>query len=187
MTELIKFINSFQELDYDTELAIKKYFVKEILKKNEFITEEGEICSKVCFIQSGLVRRFHIKDGQDITEWIYHSNQWITSLSSFFEQKPSFEYLQVCEETVIYSLSYSDEQKLLEFPLFAKFHIKQLRLYLTKLNEFHHIYKLMSAHEKYSYLLTYFPEIIQKAKLKYIASLMDVSQETLSRVRASIN
>ena len=45
----------------------------------------------------------------------------------------------------------------------------------------------MSAHEKYTYLITYFPQIIQKSKLKYIASLMDVSQETLSRgVRASI-
>lgn len=187
MTELIRFINSFQELDVETEQAIKKYFVKETLKKNEFIIEEGQICKKVCFIQSGLVRRFYLKDGQDITEWIYHSNQWITSLSSFFEQKPSFEYLQVCEETIIYSLSYSDEQKLLEYPLFSKFHIKQLRLYLAKLNEFHHIYKLMGAQEKYTYLLTYFPEIILKAKLKHIASLMDVSQETLSRIRASIN
>jgi len=187
MTELLRFINCFQELDAETELAIKKYFVKETFKKNEFIIEEGQICSKVYFIQSGLVRRFYINDGQDITEWIYHSNQWITSMSSFFEQKPSFEYLQVCEKTVLYSLSYSDEQKLLEYPLFSKFHIKQLRLYLARLNEFHHVYKLMNAHEKYSYLITYFPEIIQKAKLKYIASLMDVSQETLSRIRASIN
>jgi CRP-like cAMP-binding protein len=186
MRELFKFINYFQELDAETEQAIKRYFVKETVKKNEFLIEEGEICSKVYFIQSGLIRRFYIKDGQDITEWIYYRNQWITSLSSFFEQKPSFEYLQACEETVLFSLSYADEQKLLEYPLFSKFHIKQLRLYLARLNEFHHIYKLMSAKEKYQYLITYFPEIIQKAKLKYIASLMDISQETLSRIRASI-
>ena len=187
MKELLNFIRAFQEIDTETEQAIKRYFVKETFKKNEFIIEEGEICSKVCFIQSGLIRRFHIKDGLEITSWIYFDNQWVTSLSSFFEQKPSYEYLQACEETIICSLSFADEQKLLEYPLFSRFHIKQLRFYISKLNEFHHQYKLMSAQEKYQYLLSYFPEIIQKAKLKYIASLMDVSQETLSRIRATIN
>ena len=186
MIELLRFINGFQEMDIETEQAIRRYFIKETIEKNEFLSEEGKICTKVYFIQSGLIRRFYLNDGQDITEWIYYSNQWITSLSSFFEQKPSFEYLQACEKTVIYSLSYADEQKLLEYPLFLHFHMKQLRLYLSKLNEFHHLYKLMNAHDKYNYLLTYFPEIIQRAKLKHIASLMDISQETLSRIRASI-
>jgi len=187
MNELIRFINHFQEMDADTEQAIRKCFVKESFKKNQLLVEEGKICSKVYFVQSGLVRRFYINDGQEITEWIYYSNQWVASLSSYFEQKPSFEYLQALEKTVVYSLSYADEQKLLEYPLFLSFHMKQLRLYLSKLNEFHHLYKLMNAHDKYNYLLTYFPEIIQKAKLKHIASLMDITQETLSRVRASIS
>jgi len=65
--------------------------------------------------------------------------------------------------------------------------MKILRHYLGSLNEFHHRYKLMTAVEKYDYLLKNFPEMIQRAKLKHIASLMDVSQETLSRIRASIN
>lgn len=68
MTELIRFINSFQELDAETEQAIRKYFVKETLKKNEFIIEEGQICKKVCFIHSGIVRRFYLTDGQAITD-----------------------------------------------------------------------------------------------------------------------
>jgi CRP-like cAMP-binding protein len=187
MTELIAFINTLQELDFETEQAIKKYFVKETYLKNEFIIEEGKICSKISYIKSGLVRRFYLDDGEEITKWIYTNDQFITSLSSFFEQKPSFEIFQACEETILYSLSYSDEQLLLEYPLFAKFHIKLLRLYLSKLNEFHHSYKLMSAQEKYMYLLHSFPSIIKKAKLKHIASLIDVSPETLSRIRASIN
>jgi len=84
-------------------------------------------------------------------------------------------------------LSYSDELILLEYPLFSKFHIKQLRLYLSKINEFHHLFRVMNAQEKYIYLLESFPQIILKAKLKHIASLIGVSQETLSRIRSSIN
>ncbi|MFH7017845.1 Crp/Fnr family transcriptional regulator [Flavobacterium sp. FlaQc-47] len=187
MTELINVINSFQELDLETENAIKYYFVEEKFKKDELIIQEGKICNKIYFIKSGTVRRFCIENGLEVTRWIYTDDQFVTSLSSFFEQKPSFENFQACEETIVYSLSYTDEQILLQYPLFSKFHIFQLRFYLSKINEFHHLFRVMNAQEKYNYLLNSFPKIIINSKLKYIASLIGVSQETLSRIRASIS
>ena len=186
MEELLKFIRYFNELDTETEQAIRNSFVKQVLKKGTLIAEEGKICSKAYFIESGLIRRFYLYEGLDITKWFYFTGQWVTSMSSFFEQKPSLEYLQVCEKTIVYSLTYEDDQKLLKYLPYMNFHIKQLRLYASLLNEFHHQFKLMNAQEKYAYMLKYFPEIIQKAKLKHIASIMDISQETLSRVRSSI-
>ncbi len=186
MIELIKHINSFQELDTKTEQAIKKYFVKEIFKKNDFILEEGKTCKNISLIKSGLVRRFYINEGKDITEWLYYDYQWLTSTASFIHQKPSLEYLQACEETELYSLSYSNEQKLLEYPLFAKFHIKLLRNFVASFNEFRHTYNLIPTREKYKFLLSNFPEIIKRGKLKHVASMLDISQETLSRIRSSI-
>lgn len=187
MKQLIDVINSFQKLDDETDQAIRKYFVIEKCKKHEFIIEEGKICRKVYFIKSGTVRRFCFENDIEVTKWIYTDNQFITSLSSFFQQKPSFENFQACEDTVLYSLSYSDEQILLEYPLFSKFHIKQLRFYLSHINEFHHLFRIMTAQQKYVFLLDSFPEIIIKSKLKHVASLIGVSQETLSRIRASIS
>ncbi|MCC9061899.1 Crp/Fnr family transcriptional regulator [Flavobacterium piscisymbiosum] len=187
MTELLSVINSFQELDLETEEMVRKYFIEEKFQKNEFIITEGKICSKIYFIRSGLVRRFCVEDGIEVTKWIYTDNQFITSLSSFFEQKPSFENFQASEVTILYSLSYENEQTLLEYDLFSKFYIKLLRLYLSKLNEFHHFYTVMNAQDKYLYLLNTLPQIILKAKLKDIASLIGVSPETLSRIRAQIN
>lgn len=37
MIELLNVINNFQELDLETEQAVRKYFIKEEFKKNEFI------------------------------------------------------------------------------------------------------------------------------------------------------
>ncbi len=175
MQQLIDVINDFQKLDLETEEAIKKYFIIEKFKKNEFIVKQGKICNKVYFIKSGTVRRFCFENEIEITKWIYTDNQFVTSLSSFFEQKPSFENFQACEYTELYSLSYSDEQILLDYPLFSQFHIKQLRLYLSKINEFHHLFRVMTAQQKYEFLLSSFPQIIIKAKLKHIASLINVS------------
>lgn len=186
MTELIDIIKGFQELDLETEEAIRKYFIIETFRKNEFIVHQGKVCTKVYFIQSGSVRRFCFENEIEVTKWIYTDNQFVTSLSSFFEQKPSFESLQAFEDTVVYSLSYADEQILLHYPLFLKFHVNQLRLYLSKINEFHHLFRVMNAQEKYLFLLKSFPQIIIRTKLKYVASLIGVSQETLSRIRAVI-
>jgi CRP-like cAMP-binding protein len=187
MTELIEFIKNYVELDSETEQAVKNHFKTEIFEKNEFLVKTGKICTNVYFIKSGLVRRFYENDDREVTVWIYHENHWITSLASYFEQKPAIENFQTCERTVVYSLSYSNEQRLFELPLFLKFHLNFLRLNFGRLDEFHQKYELMNAHEKYTYLLTYFPEIVKRAKLKHIASLMNISQETLSRIRAAIN
>ena len=97
MTELINVINSFQELDYETEEAVKKYFILEKFRKDESIIGEGKICKKIYFIKSGAIRRFSLEDGIEVTKWIYTDNQFVTSLSSYFEQKPSFESFQTCE------------------------------------------------------------------------------------------
>lgn len=187
MNKLLEFINSFQVLDKETEEAIRGCFKEESFEKNEYIISKGDICSKLYYIESGLVRRFFYNDGEDVTEWIYTDHQFITSLSSYFEQKPSIELFQACEKTKVFSLSYNDEQNLLKYPLFTMFYFKLLRLYLSKLNEFHHLYKSMNAQEKYLYLLDSFPQIIARAKVKDIASLIGVSKETLSRIRATIN
>ena len=69
MEELIRIINSFQELDLKTELVIKKSFVEETFNKGKFLVEEGKICHKIYFIKSGAVRRFCVEDGMEVTKW----------------------------------------------------------------------------------------------------------------------
>ena len=186
MKELIEFITQFQELDDETEDAIKNKFEEKLYKKKDYLLKEGEVCSKIFFIKTGLVRRFYIVDGEEITKWIYHDNHWVTSLASYFNQKPSFEYLQADQDTVVYFLSIENEQELLKFPLFLKFHFKFLRSSLAAFDEFHFVLDSMTTQKKYKYILKNFPLIIQRSKQKNIASLLNVSQETLSRIRAEI-
>lgn len=186
MIELFAEMEKIQKLDFETKELIKLYFFEEKFKKEEFILAQGKVCEKIYFIKSGVVRRFYMEDDKEIVSWIYTENQFFTSLSSYFEQKPSFEIFTACDETIVYSLSFQDELKLLDYPIFAQFHIKFLRVYLSKLNEFHHIFRFMSAQEKYDFLLKSSPDIIKNSKLKHIASLIGVSQETLSRIRAGI-
>jgi len=45
---------------------------------------------------------------------------------------------------------------------------------------------VMTPTEKYRYILSNKPQLIQKFPLKYIASYLNITPETLSRVRATI-
>lgn len=186
MTELIQFIENFQHLDLVTSEAIQNCFQKQLFKKNEYLLKEGEICSKIYFIKTGLVRRFYLIEGEEITKWIYHDYHWLTSLTSYFNHNPSFEYLQADQDTVVYYLSAQKEQELLKFPLFLQFHFKFLRASLAAFDEFHFVLSSMTAHKKYKYIIENFPLLVQRSKQKNIASLLGISQETLSRIRAEI-
>jgi CRP-like cAMP-binding protein len=146
MTELIRFISNIQQLDFETEKAIKRYFIEKTFKKDEYLVEAGKTCFSVFFIKSGFIRKFIINNGEEVTNWFYSKNQMVTSMLSFFEQKPAFEYFQAYEDTEVLSLSLNNEQELLEkFPLYAKFHLKQVRYYLSRLDEINNRIKLMTA------------------------------------------
>jgi CRP-like cAMP-binding protein len=187
MRDLLDYINSFQKLDSETEQVVQSLFVEEKFKKDDLLVEAGKICTKVFFINTGFVRRYIINNEEETTVWFYSNKQMVTSMPSFFGQKPAFEYLEACVDTTVYSITYNNDLKLLEeYPLFNKFHIKQMRYFLATIDEINYRFKLMTAKEKYIAMLTFVPDIIQKAKLKHIASFLDISQETLSRIRASI-
>jgi len=49
------------------------------------------------------------------------------------------------------------------------------------------ILRFESAKDRYTRLLQMFPKIIQRAPLTYVASYLQMSLETLSRVRSSIS
>lgn len=186
MNKLIEVINSFQKLDSTTEDAIRGFFVEEKFMKNEFLVEEHKICTKVYFIKSGAVRRFCFENDEEVTKWIYIDNQFITSMSSFFEQNLLLKFFRLVKKQLSIHYHILMNNFYWSILYFLKFHLKQLRYYLSRINEFHHLFRVMTAEKKYLFLLESFPQIIQKAKLKHIASLIGVSQETLSRIRASI-
>jgi CRP-like cAMP-binding protein len=186
MNRLIDDIKKVAPLDPTTESIIIGKFKVESLKKGKIILKENIVCNKMWFIESGTIRQYMLIDGVDITKWFYVDNQWVTSQYSYFEQKPAYDYLQAYEDTIVYSITNDDEKDLLDYPQYLKYHVSLLRHYLASLNYFMRNYKQMTADEKYKFFLDNHPEVIQRVKLKQLASLIGISQETLSRIRARL-
>jgi len=186
MNKLTDTIRNVVSLDGTTESAIVEKFKIEELKKGQLLLKESRICNKLWFIISGTIRQYMIIDGVEVTKWFYIDNQWATSHYSYFEQEPAFDYLEVYEDSVVCSITYDDEKELLNYLPYSKYHVVLLRHYLASLNYFMRNYKQMTAADKYRFFLENYPEVLHRIKLKDLASLIGISQETLSRVRAKL-
>ena len=155
----------------------------ESYSKNQYILEPGQPCNKIWFIKSGMVRKFYLHEGKEITTWIHTEDDTFTSLQGYSQRTPANEYLQACEHTEVISITRQNSEKLVEFPQFAVFsnalmerEFVNIDIHTKELNQ-------RDAKGKYEYLRTIAPEIIKRAKLGHIASILGVTQETLSRIR----
>lgn len=186
MQKLIDYIEKIVKLDSDAISALGKLAEIETFSKNQYILEAGQRCNKIWFLKSGMVRKFHIHDGKEITLWIHTENDTFTSLQSYSQRIPANEYLQACENTEVIGITRQNSEKLAQFPQFVIFsnaimerEFVNIDIHTRELNQ-------KDAKGKYEYLRKIAPEITKRAKLGHIASLLGITQETLSRIRKEI-
>ncbi len=108
----------------------------------------------------------------------------MSSVDSFFQQSPSLYYLEVLEDSLLYSISKQDLDGLFaKYPKMEKLgrlvSIEMLTKVANKLNAI----QFQTARERYDYMLAEFPDIVHQVPLGHIASYLGMTQETLSRIR----
>lgn len=182
ISDVLKKLVPFSEDELNEILA---HFEKEHIPKNHELIREGQVCHKLYFVERGIGRSYYLKDdGKDVTQWFFGEGNFMTSADSFFQQSPSFYYLEILEDSILYSISKEKMDILL-----AKYHkmeklarllsIETLTQVVHKLNAI----QFQTAKERYNYMLAEFPDIAQRVSLGHIASYLGITQETLSRIR----
>ena len=184
MKELIDYVKYYVKLPAEAEKAILESFKVREYQKGDLILRERDVCRNLFFILKGTVRTFYLHDGKEVTTWIYPNGYFVTAWSSFLLEKESFESVHAIENTtvaVINKLTLNDVyDKRISIGRFGRFLAEEQ---LTGMDEYSKGYMFLSAKEKYYNLLSFFPDIVQRANLGYIASMLGISQETLSRLR----
>lgn len=183
MQQLINYIEKIVKLDSQAIHALYEYANIETYKKNEFIIEYGQRCSKIWFLKSGMVRKFYISDDKEITTWIHTENETFTSLQSYAQNIPTSEYLQATEDTTAISITRQNSEKLVHFPQFVIFTNTLMEKEFVNMDVHTKALNSKDAKGKYDYLKTIAPEMVKRAKLGHIASILGLTQETLSRIR----
>lgn len=184
MKTFIRFINQYISLSANAEKTITECAEVKIITKNELLLEEGKTCKCLYFLASGSVRTFFYQKGKDITHWIYAPNTLFTSWGSYILQCPSSEYIETTDVCKLISVLHSDWQNLYKkHPELERFGRLIIEEQIAIIDEFYKGYYFLTAKEKYELLTNAYPQITQIANLGHIASMLGISQETLSRIR----
>jgi CRP-like cAMP-binding protein len=181
-------------LDYFYPLSegMKDYFKKHSyacsFRKGKLLLKAGEICENIYFIKKGAVRGF-IKEGKkDITTWITAENEVVSSISALDIREPAFENMQAIENCELLALTYADFQELyIRFPEFNIVARKVLQKYYQDAEGRAFIVRLTNAENKYQLFITRYGHLANRIPLKYIASFLGITLETLSRVRKKLS
>lgn len=183
MDLMLNYIKSFTALNKEAEHAVISLSKYAKFKKNEFLVKEGQFCNHLWYLKSGMVRKYYLNDSEEVTVWIHCENEILTSLDAYMHQGPSSEYLQACEDSELIAVSRTASERLGHFPELEVFAKKLIEDQISQIDGISRYFNRMSAKEKYETLRKIAPEMIKRAKLGHIASIMGVTQETLSRVR----
>ena len=184
-TNLKDFIlKSISISDADLEKVLS-FFIFRKAKKGELLLEEGAVEKNFYFIHSGCVRTYYVNQGGHLkTRHIAFENSIITSLSSFISSKPSYEYVEAIENSELLSIERAHFFSLLqEVPAWKDFYILILEKGYRFQNEKIESYVTLTAQERYNKLLLDNPHFIQRLSNIVVASYLDISPETLSRIK----
>ena len=166
---------------------LENILTERTLQKGEIWIQQGEVCDKIGFIDRGLLRSYYHRDKKDITVSFSTKGEFISSMSSFISRQPSHESAEALETSQIFEFHHDQLMPLLK----EDCHIAYLYQRILEQNfielEEHLIFsKFKTAKERYLELMEKKPFIIHKASVGHVASFLDMSLETLSRIRATI-
>lgn len=164
-------------------------FKKLELKKGDYFVKMGRVADRMAFIDSGLIRIYADAESteKEVTQWISTPGYFITELSSFVFQKPSRLHLQALEDSVLYSIERTKHQELCNtIPEWNELDKKFIAKCFVMLEDriFSHLY--MTAEERFKHLMEHQPDLFNKVPLQYLASMLGMTPETLSRMRKKV-
>ncbi|WP_109300022.1 Crp/Fnr family transcriptional regulator [Aquimarina sp. AU474] len=164
---------------------LKNSLEHKILEKDEFLLEKGEVCSCICFVESGAVLQYKINSDMDqVVIDLNISNDWVINHKSFTSQRPSEYNIKAFEKTTVYILYIESIHRLIAQ---SQSFLQMGKLLENAVSRIDFFDNNNTPDEKYMFLLKNKPEILQKFPQTLIASYLKITPETLSRVRKRLS
>lgn len=176
----------YSTMTHDELDVLESILVPMKFQKGEIILKEGDVCDRIYWVAKGLVRQFYYKNGKELTEYMTTENNIVMSIESLFKEEPSRQQIQALEPTILYGLPKNH----LEREAVRNVNIQMLYRKILEesliISQIHaDMLRFESAQERYAKLVKRSPQLVLRAPLVYIASYLQMTPETLSRVRTS--
>lgn len=185
MTDLQVSIQQFFDLSKQEDIqTISSYFKPEKLEKDTYLQHANRSIQKLYFVKSGFIRVFLETEKKEVTQWISGPGYFLTDLSSFYFNEPTKWNMQALTNCELYAIGKDSYFALhAQIPLWGeiekRFILKCFAIIENRV--FSHL--ALSAEERYEMFFEHNKELFNQVPLQYIASMLGMTPETLSRIR----
>jgi CRP-like cAMP-binding protein len=184
MDLLIENIRAVVPLSAVDEKIIRGLFRKKIIKKDEHLLKEGEICRRLTFIEEGLVRYYQLNNGEEQTTYFNKEGEWVCDYPSFLPKVPTTVNIQALENTIAWMISFDGlqtfYQEVRHGEKFGRIGIEQV--FINVMRQMTSLYTDKPQIRYQRFMEAYF-DIAQRIPQYYIASYVGVKPQSLSRIR----
>ena len=188
MTELETYLRTYMNVPDEYMQSLTDYFHPTELKKGDYFFKQGRVCDKLSFHRSGLIRVFGVHADKEVTQWIWSKGSMMTDVNGLICDAPARCSAQALTHCELYTIEKKDYLLLpktipawpsLERVLMARcFDFMEIRVFSLL---------SMTGEERYRYLQSQNPDLFNQVPLKYLASMMGMTPESLSRIRKNLS
>jgi CRP-like cAMP-binding protein len=185
--KLEEIIQSIYPLSHQVLEDILEHFQFLEYPKNHYLLKPGKPCKHIWFMTKGAVRYYCTNEqGKEMNTWFSMDRQVIADTSSLVKNEPSEESIQLLEDSEMYAIEYTSLQTLIQkHHAFSLWYIKLVELYyIAQIEDRLTDLQFLDAKQRYQKLLSLYPDVTNRISLGNIASYLNITQETLSRIRA---
>ena len=167
--------------DLKNRLEIGKY------AKGDYLLKAGSICQRMHFIVKGLVHCYSGSKIKPETDFFMTEGEIALSKESFYMRKASDQHIEAMEKTITVSISYEDLEviysKHLTFNINGR---RMMELYYQRSNFKLQLLRTKGPDERYHFLKMHRPELIERVHGKYLASFLNMREETYCRIKTKV-
>jgi len=185
---LLNYCSRYIQLAELDQRAIELNFKPIKLKRKNYLLKEGMICDFVAFLNSGVIRHYHIKEGNEITCDITLQHNFITDFKSLTQNIPTKYNFQILKDAELFVINKNDLLRLYaenrNIESFGRIMAEQVA---QRTIEIAMSLSSDKPEERVEKLLKQRPDLFQEVPQRYLANLLGISPESLSRIRGRKN
>lgn len=176
----------YSTMTHDELDVLESVIVPMKFPKGSMILKEGEVCQHIYYIDKGLVRQFYFKNGKEVTEHLGDDHSIFMCIESLFREEPTRLQVEALMPTMLYALPVHELERVALHNVNIQILYRKILEESLILSQVHaDLVRFESAQDRYKKMFKLKPQVVLNAPLVHIASYLQMSPETLSRVRSS--
>lgn len=176
----------YSTMTHDELTVLESILVPMRFGKGDMILSEGEVCKNFYYIEKGLIRQYYLKNDKEVTEHLAPEGEVVMCIESLFKEQPTHLQIEALEPTIVHCLP---KMRLEEISL----HNVNIQILYRKIleeslinSQIHaDLVRFESSKNRYMRMCHLSPQLSLRVPLVFIASYLQMTPETLSRVRST--